>query len=173
MKIIFLDVDGVLNSIAWMRVMPRGEVTQAERDAVSPFAAEPGPEEPPDRHARNARWFDPRAVACLNRLVAESGADVVISSTWRIGHSLAEIDTALRFRGFQGRVIGATPFLQGEPRGLEIQAWMDAQPEPPEAFVILDDSSDMEHLLPKLVRTQGSVGLTEVDVDFALFELEN
>ena len=48
----------------------------------------------------------------------------------------------------------------------EIQSWIDDHEV--ESFVILDDSSDMAHLMPKLVHTSMETGLTEDHVEQAL-----
>ena len=107
-------------------------------------------------------------VALLNVIVKLTGAKVVVSSAWRAIEGLPYCVAHLERSGFQGEVIGATPERNkvSDPRGLEIQAWLDEHPEV-EAFVILDDEADMEHLLPKLVQTSFEHGLTEADVEKA------
>jgi hypothetical protein len=52
-------------------------------------------------------------------------------------------------------------------RGLEIQDWLDNHPGVTD-FVILDDSSDMAHLMPKLIQTDDATGLTQAHVAPAL-----
>ena len=100
--------------------------------------------------------IDPAAVELLNRLVASTGAKVVISSSWRVCRTLEQIQDDLRSRGFVGEVIGATPSIIGH-RGHEIAAWLTEHG--PASFVILDDDSDMAHLKPRLVRTTFARGL--------------
>jgi hypothetical protein len=150
-KILMLDIDGVLNSHVWFEKM--------KCDALS---------RRPIHH-----MIDPECVARLNRLLDLSGADVVISSTWRIVHILGEINHALKEKGFTGRIIGKTPKYLGT-RGAEIQAWLTAHGGDADQMVILDDNSDMAHLAPRLVLTSWSVGLTDADVDraIALFGIE-
>lgn len=153
MKVVFLDVDGVLNSAAYLyaaeRAWPEG----------TPFEG--------NQHLE----LDPPAVARLNRIVRESGAKVVISSSWRFGNTPAEMQEILRRRGFEGEVVGDTPRDgHGAVRGLEIQAWLDGHPGV-ESFVILDDDSDMAHLAPRHVRTRFSDGLLDEHVDAALAAL--
>jgi hypothetical protein len=70
------------------------------------------------------------------------------------------------------RVIDITPVMRGVQRGIEIQAWLDANANVPEGsilmpkltveeFVIVDDDSDMAHLTEsKLVQTDNDLGLT-------------
>jgi hypothetical protein len=83
-RVLFLDIDGVLNSEEWMRA---GHMKDIDRDA-----------------------FSPELCARLERVIQATGCDIVISSSWRIGHSTDEILGHLRARGApSARVIGATP----------------------------------------------------------------
>lgn len=59
-KIIFLDIDGVLNTKYWYNQMSRST--------------------PKDKYGYA---FDPNAVANLKRIIDETGADIVISSSWK------------------------------------------------------------------------------------------
>jgi hypothetical protein len=126
-KVIFLDFDGVLNNRKWLS---RG----GSRDDV-----------------------DPESVRLLNWLVDATQAKVVVSSTWRILHTIEELRDTLDRAGFLGEIIGVTPG-GGGTRGPQIQQWIDdnAFVGP---FVILDDDSDMLHLLDKLVKTKFETGL--------------
>lgn len=145
--IVFLDVDGVLNSAEWHREGHRG--------------------------LGRLGHFDPAAVARLNRLTQATGAQIVVSSSWRqYGEDYCR--DILRQVGVAADVIGVTPILDDGseimrpvPRGQEIQAWLDAQPSQPDAFVILDDDNDMEGLRHRFVRTRHAVGLTDADVEHA------
>ena len=58
--------------------------------------------------------------------------------------------------------------LMGHKRGTEIQAWLDAQDVKPKSIVILDDISDMLHLTPYLVLTDTYKGITDDDADLAI-----
>lgn len=152
--VIFLDVDGVLNSIDY-----------AERC-----------------NAEGRRWgghhfIDPAAVARLDALVRATGARVVVSSSWRIGTRTWKLQRLLAEKGFTGRLDGRTPILRpwrggrGRTRierGDEIACWMSQHGIEAERVVILDDDSDMAHLAPRLVRTAHGLGLTDGDVALAL-----
>lgn len=106
---------------------------------------------------------------------AVPGARIVVSSTWRLHLDVDGLRDALRGSGFRypDRVIASTPQWRTSGgdivgcyavRGDEIQAWVDAQPEPPSAIAILDDAEDMAHLVGRLVRTDmWAGGLTEND----------
>lgn len=59
---------------------------------------------------------------------------------------------------YSDRIIDKTPVKRDTYlRGYEIQAWLDEHPEVT-SFVILDDDSDMIHLKPRLVQTSGYRG---------------
>ncbi len=152
MKVIFLDFDGVLNSEEYSRLRN----IMGAKDSGSFMH-------------RSSGQVDPVAVARLNRIVESTGAAVCISSTWRRLHIIGELNAILRERGFAGRVVGATPWLN-KPRGLEIQDWLDleGQRHDVEAFVILDDDADMEHLMDHLVQTNGAAGLEDHHVERAI-----
>jgi hypothetical protein len=151
--VLFLDIDGVLNSARW-------------------FSARGGPDTP-DGLTREEHQIDPAAVAVLNRILDATGAKVVVSSTWRLLHTPAAIHRILRRRGFAGKIIGRTPNLSasapyGEARGHEIEAWLtahDRASSTPSPICIVDDDADMAHLAPFLVKTSFQDGLTEAHVE--------
>lgn len=157
MKIIFLDIDGVLNSWDYWHRVPK------EERANDGTAGE----------------FDDEAIERLNRIIEETGAVVCISSTWRILFPSTYIEQLLRKRGFRGIVIGATPSL-GEyekdekghvliHRGFEIQNWLDALGDKVKSYVILDDDSDMmPGQMKNYVRCYTAHGLRESQVRQAI-----
>ncbi len=159
MKVIFLDFDGVVNSEEYSRL---------RRIA--------GHGEPGSFLYRESDEIDPIAVARLNRIIEATGAKVCISSTWRILHKIGELAGFLRTAGFAGEVIGMTPRQSGPSprRGNEIAQWIESHNARPmrhgsvEAFVILDDDADMEHLIDHLVQTDGSAGLEDHHVERAI-----
>ena len=88
---------------------------------------------------------------------------MVISSTWRKRNDLVELQRMLAYHGLDSaRVIGVTPVIHNQPRGAEIQAWLDLNPT--KSFVILDDDADMAHLHAHLIQTNLEVGLTTTDL---------
>jgi hypothetical protein len=149
MKVAFLDIDGVLNSMASRRVrgpIPRGVCFLSEA---------------------YAKWaFSRTCILQANRL-ADAGVKFVLSSAWR--GRFEETTKLLELADFTGEFVGSTPVIEGEIRGAEIQAWLDLHPEV-EDFVILDDDDDMGALDHRHIESDFEVGLTETDVDRA-FEL--
>jgi 16S rRNA C1402 (ribose-2'-O) methylase RsmI len=60
---------------------------------------------------------------------------------------------------------------KSEIRGDEIQQWLNQREDirgDVESFVIIDDDRDMGHLLPRLVQTEFEFGLTTSDAEKAL-----
>jgi HAD domain in Swiss Army Knife RNA repair proteins len=160
-KIIFLDIDGVLNSRAYTTSdafkIATADISDAELMLI-----------------RHDLHIDPLAVDLLNDLIDKSGADVVLSSTWRAKYPPDAITTLMATRGFKFKVIDSTPVLHGKvnssriPRGKEIHAYLRSLPQWPDGFVILDDNDDMLTLKDHLVLTSKKLGLTSQDVDTAL-----
>lgn len=92
-----------------------------------------------DRRAMLFRLPDPSRVALLNRIVTETGARFVISSSWRISHPLPELRLMLKEAGFVGMVEGVTPDLGAgtESRRVgEIRSYMLGMTTP---YVAIDD----------------------------------
>lgn len=171
-RVLFLDVDGVLNSTDWFRRRPK---RTALTDNMSVAEIE---------RVRADHGFDPVCISRLNTLVRRAGCVVVISSTWRKinRENTSQHDPVKRMlahRGFEhpDLVVSATPcfdrvvspsgMMSAQPRGLEIQAWLDAFHT--KSFVILDDEDDMAHLRHRLVQTSfDDGGLLDEHVDRAV-----
>lgn len=144
-RICFLDIDGVLNN----------------RHTKERYSRDGGP--------GSIIGFDPRNVAVFNQFLDAARVDAVITSTWRYNHTLEQLRAVLLNAGVNVRVIDMLPPHSLASRGLEIQAWLDGHPQPRiETFVIIDDSADMDHLLPRLARTDFQTGMREKHVPIAL-----
>jgi hypothetical protein len=118
------------------------------------------------------RWdrygdLDPACIQVLNEIVACSGADVVVSSTWRHGKTVAELQAMLVAQGFAGSVLDKTPTgVPGARRGEEIAAWLAQHAVA--GCVIIDDHADMGELRTHLVQTHPAHGLQRADVTRAI-----
>lgn len=157
MRVLFLDIDGVLNSADYMK--HRRHIRRPTRDAI-----------------------DALTVPRLNAITDRSGAAIVISSTWRKMYQLDDLARVLAQHGVTGRVIGATPVLvdplgpphkdgfqpcRSKPRAHEIAAWLDAHPEVT-SFAVLDDDPDvlvLPHIAARVVGTAWSDGLLDEHVE--------
>lgn len=114
MRVVFLDIDGVLNSA-------RSCIAFGGFDSL---------------RTNTSAKLDPIALKLMRMLVEETDAKVVISSSWRIlAKSVSDFDF------LQMPVIGMTPYDRRGYRGDEIKQWLDKNPT--ERYVIIDDDSDM------------------------------
>jgi Swiss Army Knife RNA repair-like protein len=138
MRVIFLDVDGVLNTVRTRPANPQGL----------------------------ADWLEPACVAALGAIVEASGARVVVSSSWRIGRTLGELRAALGAHGFRGEIVGVTPDRRAErlAREDEIEAWLRDEGAGVESFVIVDDALSLGRLEGHHYRTSPTRGLGDDDV---------
>ena len=160
-KVIFLDIDGVLNPKWWERKKP------ADRFGC---------------------LFDAKAVANLGKIVEETEAEIVISSSWK-DMGLVELQNMWRDRNLPGKIVDITPDYMSDElllkedsadmdylyeRGSEIQGWLLLHGDDVSRYVIIDD---MDDILPEqkshFVQTDPEVGITEEDVDKAVRLLNN
>jgi len=145
-KVIFLDIDGVLNSNRYYTAHT--------------------PKDLEKRRDKYGDGFCPESSKWLSKLIDDTGSKIVISSTWRFA-GLKEMQDMWINRKMSGEVIDVTPSFRAElkdipiPRGLEIQWYYQekhrfrhwqwdgkyVQEEKAkctlENYVIIDDDSDM------------------------------
>lgn len=118
------------------------------------------------------RWdrygdLEPACIRVLNEIVAGAGADVVVSSTWRHGKTVAELQAMLEGSGFTGCVIDKTPSgPPGADRGDEIAAWLEEHAVV--GYVIVDDHANMGPLRARLLLTDPTRGLQPADAARAI-----
>jgi len=149
MRILFLDIDGVLNT-SHSSKLPM--ITSPDIYKYSPLM--------------KLHQFDKDCVTCLNKIVKATGAKVVISSSWRLffpmedGYGYKVLLDYIKSQGIEADIIGYTPEINKAPRGLEIQKWLEEHNDI-QSFVILDDINDMMHLSSRLVQTAWKHGLIE------------
>src|SRR3990167_1730232 len=96
MKALFLDIDGVLNGIGFLK----GQVMSGGRDRI-----------------------DRETVGRINQIVEATDAQIVLTSSWRLENALSSIDTFLRGYGLEPHISEKTSLL--DHRGAEISAWLD------------------------------------------------
>lgn len=157
-RVLFLDIDGVLNTERW-----HDRCVEAGAAYADNFGYD----------------FDPEAVEGLRRIVDETGADIVISSSWKFW-GLSTMQKLWASRDLPGKVIDVTPnnvsddmllsvdldtMMLPAGKGSEIKEWLTANGNP-DSYAILDDMDDM---LPeqqsRFVQTDPSVGITREDAD--------
>ncbi len=157
MRVLFLDIDGVLNS-----------------------------HEPLCPEAMCGRLHADK-VARLNRVLRETDARIVLSSAWRYfvhrgEMSLAGVDWLLRSHGVIGRRLigvtrpdtmqernpkwdGSTPWPVCNERGLQITDWKRQATEIGPYAVVDDLDIGISAAGHPFVQTDGKVGLTDADAD--------
>lgn len=134
MRVLFLDVDGVLNSIK-TKVATGGYPTELT----------------------HREQFDWMAIRLLQRLCNSSGVQVVLSSAWRLHYDYKDVAKA-----FDLPIIDRTPSLLG-CRGNEIKHWLDNHVECTH-YAILDDDPDMlPEQKTQFVQTSAYEGMTWAD----------
>lgn len=148
MRVIFLDIDGVLNE-----------------------------DTTPSRTRSRVIFIDQEKLMRLKRSVDDTGAKIVLSSIWRYDRNdpkynadFLELQEAFQNAGLE--FYSYTPVdAIGIRRGMEIRAWLGTHPEV-ERFVIMDDECfDFEErgLLPYLIKTEfGDGGLTDTHMQEAV-----
>lgn len=118
------------------------------------------------------RPIEQQQMAVLNRVLIRTGADVVVTSSWRERYAADELQQLLSQEGLGGIVIGCTPVIFGATRGDEIRSYLSGRSNNA-AFVILDDVPDMDYeLRRRLVLVDSDVGLQQLDGDRAVALLE-
>jgi hypothetical protein len=179
LKLLFLDIDGVLNSLKGALVNgglphPRGKWSE---DGTKLGLAEPP--------VFGVEFMNKDVVELLDRLLFQTNTHVVLSSSWRIGFTASECAGMLDYIGIDGRrVIGKTSSSSDGFRGGEIDAFLRSLSTKegvdrlfelgyitpmvvgegivPVTYVIVDDSTDFteQQLSLHFVNTDEYEGLT-------------
>lgn len=153
MKIIFLDVDGVLNSLKWFKYLKKHHLPRIDHNML----------------------LQDKSIKLLAKLCKKTGADIVLSSTWRVDKEATD-NVAKQLAKCGLYIIDSTPVYSGN-RGEEIAKWLvdfvaTTRPKPDDRFgkepaiekiCIIDDDMDMGYLLPSLVKTSWKRGFTYKD----------
>jgi len=164
-RVIFLDIDGVLNSVA-------------SREAVGT------PQQRPTLCLSNdVAGVDDQMLGYLQTIVQKTNAVVVLSSTWRLEpEKMEELADVLATRGID--LIGTTPDLSpscGGDRVDEIREWLKEASCSDEIWVaewIAIDDLNLTGMNKKMkpeyfVRTSDAVGLTAELAEEAIKKLSN
>jgi hypothetical protein len=130
--------------------------------------------------------FDPVAVANLAHIIDETGAVIVISSSWKF-YGVPKLRKMWEIRNLPGTILDITPntvsdemllnanldeMELGVCRGNEIKEWLSKHKGEVSNYVIIDDFDD---LLPEqenhTVLTDSLIGITEFDAEKAIMIL--
>ena len=153
MKIIFLDIDGVLNHDDWYVSKKFAQLSTADDVELD---------------------VDPRCAQRIIDICSQCNAKIVISSSWRLNmHGTIK---RLEKGGIpQELIIGSTPvftFISSpnldRSRGGEIEAYL-SQCGDVTNYAIIDDRSDFHpHQHPHLIHINPKCGLTDKDTKIAI-----
>lgn len=75
----------------------------------------------------NPHWrkkWSQKSIELYNKLCDEYELKIVITSTWRIAHSIDRLNDIFKEKGITNDIYDYTPILNKE-RGLEIKDWLD------------------------------------------------
>ena len=138
MKILFLDVDGVMNC---------QETFTKDKNAIFPI--------------------DQYMAFLVGKIVLETDCKVVLSSSWRhhkdsVDYIHKRIVSIYDCTGDEPHDDSRPSGAVNCQRGCEIKAWMDSQKYKVDRYAILDDDSDMlPEQMPNFFKTQWLVGITD------------
>lgn len=142
MKLIFLDMDGVICT-------DRAHYSQGE-----------------DPNIWHNSSLDREGIGLLNRLADDYDATYVLSSTWRTHYDQKWMEDHLRKFGWTGKFHKnwATPKLNAS-RGEQILCWLKQEDEGHDPFVIFDDMSKLNFrtLEANFIETDASNGISFQD----------
>lgn len=145
MKIIFLDIDGVLNSSNFL-FKTKGIIV-----------------DPND-------LIDKDNVSILNSITDATNAKIVISSDWRHGFigNFNKLKSVMKNHGITGDIHGMT-HTASDNRGKQILDWINDSYTKVDCYIVLDDNStDVDKVDRRLVRTNSIYGLTLDDAKIAI-----
>ena len=155
MKIIFLDFDGVMDTAYYDHMLSKQGLPGND-----PYGT----------------VFDPNCVHNLRRIIDNTGADIVVSSSWKHFMTYKEFLEMWDARGLPGFVTDVTPIPDmRRNRGDEIDAWLN-ECNVECQYVIIDDldGSDFnEHQIPRLLVVNPFFGLDEDTAERAIYLLNN
>jgi len=120
--------------------------------------------------------FSSRAVANLQRIISETGAAIVLTTSHKANYSLAEWINIFSSRGITAKIEKLHHNSDNVSRKDEILNWLGGQ-EDREDFVIIDDDKSLNGLpaqiKKRLILTSPMVGLTEYEASAAIAVLHS
>lgn len=151
MKVIFLDIDGVLNYTDWY---------VDDRNPGNLYGQEAD--------------LDPLCIDRIIKICNDTGAKIVISSDWRISWYGTQLRLG-RMGLDENFVIDKTPeriwiTLPGydHSRGAEIDDWLSSHPEC-DNYVIIDDRTDFkDNQMGNFIHINPKIGLTDENMNQAI-----
>jgi hypothetical protein len=160
--IVFVDIDGCLNSSAFNKGVEQFKITGEHMSLMDDNPCEPH-------------------ISVLNKIIQATDAKIVISSTWRTDANIPMWQRFFDMLGIKGQVVGITPKLGGF-RGTEVLCfildWNDPKRQEQwdikgkgiiDHILILDDDSDFQKFFqPFKIKIDSMVGLQEEHIKPAI-----
>lgn len=145
MKILFLDIDGVLNST-------RSSI--ADSAGYLPYPHIGGAPGLP-KELKDTDWV---AIGMVAKLIKQQNVHIVISSSWRESFTIKQLENM-----FYLPILGA---IDQDPgiRGEQIQRWLNAHPEVTEYAIVDDNSQFLASQADHFVQTDFDEGLTYANI---------
>lgn len=143
MKIIFLDFDGVMDTAYYDHILSKNGLPESDEYGVV---------------------FDPNCVKNLKYIVDHTGADIVVTSSWKNLMTYQDFLEMWKTRNLPGFITDVTPSPFGKrKRGDQIDAWLD-ECKADCQFVIIDDLDAYnfnEQQIPRLLIVNPFNGLDD------------
>lgn len=139
MKVLFLDIDGVINTVGGELGLRYCYNFDSEKDSRNKYSIS----------------LDPACLYYLRSIVQDTGCKIVISSTWRHGETVDSMKEWFNCPITKDAIIDKTPSFTSlshpelkdrkgrVQRGEEIKWWLDQHPEVTR-YAVLDDDTDMD-----------------------------
>ena len=153
MKVLFLDIDGVVNTFQLYKSvpphLPKDELKFVEEyyvDICSPS---------------QERVSNTQAVILLDKICHDFDLKIVLSSTWRLGHYEQTVK-ALRKTGLSEdiEIVGKTERYNSGRRGIEITRYLEEHPGIEDYIILDDDDFDLFEHREHLFVVDTYVGIT-------------
>ena len=149
-RIVFLDFDGVISSDRYLHRKEEGD-----------------------------GYLDPTRLVRLCRIIDVTGAEIVLSTSWRnhwnVDPALCDDDWRRLFAedvaAYELPIVDRTPEIRAWDRAVEVRAWLEAHADEVLSYVILDDQGfhGWSEMSDRFVKTAGHRGgITEDEVDRAI-----
>jgi hypothetical protein len=109
----------------------------------------------------NRNQWSSLSVALYDDLCQEFNLKPVITSTWRVKHSIKELERIFQHYGIFTDIYDFTPIINSEGRGGEIENWL--KENQCDDYLILDDNiRDIESYgLKNIVKCRSWIGFTK------------
>jgi len=113
----------------------------------------------------NRNQWSSLSVDLYDDLCREFNLKPVITSTWRVKHSIKELERIFQHYGIYTNIYDFTPIINSEGRGGEIENWL--KENQCDNYLILDDNiRDIESYgLKNIVKCRSWIGFTKEEYD--------